>query len=47
MTLGALHLLNILPLTVPGIDINDSIKTSTTLHLYAEVLSHLVLVDCR
>eukprot|EP00042_Codosiga_hollandica_P058619 m.886679 g.886679 ORF g.886679 m.886679 type:complete len:1821 (+) comp59911_c0_seq1:527-5989(+) len=43
---GALHLVPLLTLSLPGIDPNDFIKTHTTMGFYQAVFAAVPLVDC-
>jgi hypothetical protein len=43
---GALHLVPLLSLTLPGIDANDAMKTVQTLSFHTTVFSLVPFVDC-
>eukprot|EP00123_Amoebidium_parasiticum_P018360 comp24178_c0_seq1/m.44254 comp24178_c0_seq1/g.44254 ORF comp24178_c0_seq1/g.44254 comp24178_c0_seq1/m.44254 type:complete len:1821 (-) comp24178_c0_seq1:643-6105(-) len=43
---GALHLADLLTLSLPGIDPNDPLKTEATLKFYCAVLTCVPMVDC-
>lgn len=43
---GAEHIFNILELTLPGIDPNDSVKTQVTFQLYMGIFSSMTMIDC-
>ena len=43
---GALHLVPLLTLCLPGIDANDAIKTQYTLAFFSHVFTIVPFVDC-